>query len=126
MWGYALLAAAVVAIWWFFRLQNELFCVSVRHGRVLVVRGRIPQSLLNDFADALKNPPVVRGTLRAWRDDGGARLSASGVDEPRQQRLRNILHLYPVSRLVAAREAQRRTLGQLLGLVWLAWLLDRR
>jgi hypothetical protein len=125
MWLYVLFGVAFVAVLWWFHRQNELFCVSVRHGKVLVVRGRIPQGLLNDFASAVGK--VERGTIRASRDDGGAHLSVSGdIDDFVEQRLRNCLRLYPIARLTAPREREQRTLGQLLGLAWLAWLLDRR
>jgi hypothetical protein len=107
--------------------QRELFCVSVRQGRVLLVRGRIPGGLLSDFADALgAAPAVARATIRAYRDEGGARLEVAGsIDGGRAQRLRNIFALYPMSRLSAAPVASQRTIGQIVGIVWLAWLLER-
>jgi hypothetical protein len=107
--------------------QRELFCLSVRQGRVLLVRGRIPAGLLADFKDALTAAPAVgRATVRAYRDEGGARLDVSGsIDGGRVQRLRNIFAIYPMSRLSAAPVATQRTIGQIVGIVWLAWLLDR-
>lgn len=106
---------------------NELFCVSVRNGRVLVVRGRVPAGLLSDIRDVVSRPVVSRGTVRATKQEHGARLVVSGaIDEGREQRLRNIFRLYPVSNLRAAPSIAKPTLGQLLGIAWLAWILDRR
>jgi hypothetical protein len=120
-------AIVLFGFWFFLERQNELFRLSVRHGRVLLVRGRIPPGLLGDIKDAVARPPVLRGTIRAVKEDGGARLTASGgIDEGLAQRLRNIFRLYPVSRLRAAPAIARPTMGQLLGIAWLAWLLDRR
>jgi hypothetical protein len=121
-----LLVAVAVFLYWTWR-QNELFFISVRDGRALVVRGRVPPGLLSDIKDVVQKPAVSRASIRAHKHDGGARLSVSGaVDEGRQQRLRNIFHLYPISRLRAAPAMKQPTLGQVLGIAWLAWLLDRR
>ncbi len=106
---------------------NELFCVSVRDGRVLLVRGRIPPGLLGDIRDVVGRPRVTRATIRGVKEEGYARLLVSGdVDEGRTQRLRNIFRLYPISNLRAAPVIKDRTIGQILGVAWLAWLLDRR
>jgi hypothetical protein len=40
--------------------------------------------------------------------------------------MRNIFALYPLSQLRHAPAIARPTLGQLAGVAWLAWLLDRR
>jgi hypothetical protein len=93
---------------------------------VLVLRGRIPAGLLSDIRDVVERPAVARATIRAMKDSGSARLTVSGVDEGRAQRLRNVFGLYPISRLRAAPALAKPTLGQLLGIAWLAWLLDRR
>ncbi|MBX5480871.1 MAG: DUF3634 family protein [Myxococcaceae bacterium] len=117
---------AILIISWLVSRAGELFFVSICDGRVLVVRGRIPQGLLNDFADVVRKPPVRRGSIRAVKTIQGGQLIARGVDEFREQRLRNIFRLYPLSNLRAQPPGpDRRTLGQLLGIAWLAWLLDR-
>lgn len=117
---------ALVAYLWTARAR-ELFCVSVRDGRVLVVRGRVPGGLLSDIRNVVGKPVVGRATIRAVRQEHGARLSVSGdIDEGREQRLRNIFRLYPLSNLRAAPAVAQPTLGQVLGIAWLAWWLDRR
>lgn len=117
---------AVVALWWLTRTR-ELFHVSVRDGRVLVVRGRVPGSMLHEIAEAMRRPRVRRGSIRALRTESGARLVFRGdIDEGRQQRMRNVFALYPAAQLRHAPAIERPTLGQLAGIAWLAWLLDRR
>jgi hypothetical protein len=125
MFVVLVILAAAVLVWWASR-KNELFCVSVRGERVLVVRGRIPGGLLSEFREALRNRPPARATIRAVRGPGGCQLVFGGdLDEGRQQRLRNCFALYPASQLRAAPPIENASLGQLLGIVWLAWLLDR-
>jgi hypothetical protein len=120
------LVALVIGVWWLTR-ANELFYVSVRDGKVLVVRGRVPVSLLQDFAEAVKEPVVRRGGIKAWKTEDGGQLACSGdIDAGREQRMRNAFMLYPASKLRQAPPVARPSLGQVLGLAWLAWLLDRR
>ena len=116
----------LIALLWY-RRSSELFCVSVRRGKVLVVRGRVPGRLLSDIRDVVASPPVARATIRAVKQEHGAQIIASGgVDECRAQRLRNIFRLYPMANLRAAPPISRPTLGQLIGIAWLAWLFERR
>ncbi|MFO0552261.1 MAG: DUF3634 family protein [Polyangiaceae bacterium] len=124
---FVLVALGVVAfLYWTWR-QNELFLVSVRDGRALVVRGRIPAGLLSDLEDIARRPPVSSGSVRAYKAEGGARVTISGqFDQNQAQRIRNTFSLYPVSRLRVAPKIARPTLGQILGIAWLAWLLNRR
>ena len=71
-------------------------------------------------------PAVARATIRAVRGNHGARLLCGGaIDEGRAQRLRNVFGIYPIARLQAAAPIRQPTLGQWLGIAWLAWLLDR-
>lgn len=99
-------------------LANELFCLSVRDGRVLLVRGLISPGLLGDFRTVLAFPPVARATIRAYRDQAGARLSISGLrNKGREQRLRNNSNIYSKSKLRSAPRAEHRNLGQIMGLV---------
>jgi hypothetical protein len=117
---------AVVALWWLTRMR-ELFMVSVRNGKVLVVRGRVPGAMLHEISESMSRPRVRRGSIKAYKTETGTRLSFGGdIDEGRQQRMRNVFALYPASQLRHAPAIQRPTLGQLAGIAWLAWLLDRR
>jgi hypothetical protein len=122
----ALLAVSiVVGLWWVTR-SRELFRVVVRRGKV-TASGRIPRSLLNDFAEIVRRPEVARAVIRAVSDEHGAYLAVSGqVDEGRKQRMRNVFALYPASQLRSAPAIKKPTLGQLAGIAWLASFFDRR
>lgn len=105
---------------------NELFYLSVRDAEVLVVRGRIPARLLSDIRDVVERGGVKRGSICAAKESGGARLSVSGdVDANTAQRLRNVFGIYPMAGLRSAPPISHPTLGQILGIAWLAWLLRR-
>jgi hypothetical protein len=117
--------AVVVGVWWFTRV-GELFYISVRDGKALVVRGRVPVSLLQELKEIVANPKVKRGSIRAFKTETGGQLSCGGdIDDGREQRMRNTFMLYPASQLRQAPAIARPTLGQLSGIAWLAWMLDR-
>jgi Protein of unknown function (DUF3634) len=122
---YALLAVgAVLALWWFTR-QSELFCLSVREGKTVVVRGRITTALRTDIADVMRSREIRRAIIKGYRGEHGGSLGFSGeIDEGTQQRLRNIFALYPASSLRNAPAIAKPTLGQLLGIAWLAHFFD--
>jgi hypothetical protein len=114
-----LAVAFVLGLWWFTR-QSELFCIS------LVVRGRVPAGLLGDVRRIVRSDPRS-GTIRAMKSERGARLVFSGrLGEHQEQRLRNTFSLYPASQLRHAPKIAQPSVGQLLGVAWLAWWLDRR
>ncbi len=121
-------AAAVLAVLglWFFTRQSELFCLSVRRGRVLVVRGRAPGGFVGEVRSIIGRAKTTRGTLRAVKSERGGRLLVSGaIDDATAQRLRNLFALYPAAQLQHAPVIERPSLGQLLGVAWLAWIFDR-
>lgn len=119
-----LAVVAVVGLWWFTRF-GELFYVSVRDGKCLVVRGRVPVSMLQEFREAVNNPTVKRGSIRAWKTEAGGELRCSGIDEGREQRMRNTFFLYPLAKVRQAPAIAKPTIGQLSGIAWLAWLFER-
>ncbi|MGE0786644.1 MAG: DUF3634 family protein [Sandaracinaceae bacterium] len=117
------LAAITVVVLFFLYRANEIFCVSVRDGRVLVVRGAVPPPLLNGMADIVRRDRVVRGTIRAVKSEGHARLVTRGLGEGTTQRLRNAFGTHPIHKLRAASAPKVKNLGQMLGIAWLAWAL---
>lgn len=123
MLAIALLAAGLLAFFWLQR-QRELVVVSVRAGRVHRVRGNAPGTLLSDFERAVKH--IGHGTIRVLKEEAAARLTTSGIDEPTEQRLRNIVRLYPLSSLRASTEPERKVLTRMFGFAWLAWIFDSR
>jgi len=115
----------VVGAWWLSR-ASELFYISVRDGKALVVRGRVPVSMLQEFKEAVADPKVKRGSIRAFKTEQGGQLACSGdIGDGREQRMRNTFMLYPASQLRQAPAIKQPTLGQLAGVAWLAWMLDR-
>lgn len=79
---------------------NELFCLRLTEGRVRVVRGRIPQGLLDDIADVLRRPPLVSGTLRGLSEGGRAVIRTTApISDAQRQRLRNVIGPWPVVRI---------------------------
>jgi hypothetical protein len=83
---------------------NELFYLKLRGGRLHVARGRIPQKLLNDLGEVLRDPPVPEGTLRGVVEDRRVRLYAEAeLTDAQRQRLRNIVGGWPVARVRQAR-----------------------
>jgi hypothetical protein len=79
---------------------NELFCLRLAEGRVRVVRGRIPQGLLDDVADVLRRPPLVAGTLRGVSEGGRAVIRTTApISDAQRQQLRNVLAQWPVPRI---------------------------
>src|SRR4051812_48187085 len=85
---------------------NELFCLRTRGGVLRVARGRIPQQLLNDIADILREPPSGEVTLRGVVEDRRARLYVDAeLTDGQRQRLRNVISTWPLAKI---RNAPRR------------------
>jgi hypothetical protein len=123
MWLLLLAAIGLVVGWLVMDRLGEIFCISVRDGRCLVVRGRIGGNLLEGLADVVQRAHVKKGTIRAVKGEHHARLVLRGIDEGTGQRLRNVFGHHPVQKLRDAPLAKKRNLGQMLGVAWLAWLL---
>lgn len=104
---------------------TEIFFLSVRDGRVLLVRGRIPATLLAELAEVVSRAGVARGSIRAVRQGGAATLKLGGMDEFVAQRLRNVFGTRSGTELRLTQPPADRNLGQRLGWAWLAWRLHR-
>jgi hypothetical protein len=115
----------VLGLWWFTR-QGDLFCLSVRGGKTLLVRGRAPGGFVSEARAVVARARVKSGTIRGVKTEHGGRLIVSGdIDERTEQQLRNLFALYPASQLRKAPAIAKPTFGQLVGIAWLAWLFDR-
>lgn len=69
---------------------------------------------------------IRSGTIRALKTENGGRIVCSGdIDDGTAQRLRNLFSLYPAAQLREAPVIAKPSVGQVLGIAWLAWLLDR-
>ena len=116
-----------VTIFWWFSLQEDLFALSIRGGRVLVVRGRVPARFVADVRDVIGRTRVSYADIRARPTANGGRLAFTGdIDDITQQRLRNVFGLIPAIQLRTAPPIHLPTFGQVVGIVWLAWLFERR
>jgi hypothetical protein len=118
----ALVIAGLLLFFLIVQRLNELFLLSVRNGKVIVVRGRVPPGFLRDVRMIVRGVP--KATIRGVKSEGHARITGSGLDDRVLQRLRNAFGHHPVSRLRAAPPIARPTLGQVLGIAWLAWMLE--
>jgi hypothetical protein len=79
---------------------NELFVLRLREGRPSIARGRLPQRLLDDIGDVLRDPPVLEGTLRGVSEDGRVRLYAdAALSDAQRQRLRNVVGQWSVTQV---------------------------
>jgi hypothetical protein len=121
-----LLGAAIVIGLVVSSRMNELFCISVRNGRILVIRGRVPTVLLQNIADIVRRAALRGGTIRAERSDGHARLVTRGINEGTTQQLRNVFGQHPLQKYRSLPAAKTtRNIGQILGVAWLAWVLAK-
>lgn len=117
------LGIALLALVWASGRAREICVLSVRGGRLLVLRGALPASALEAFSDVAERSGTAHGTIRVLRDGERARLEAEGLDEHAAQRARNVLGTYPLPRLLAGARVRSPNLGQRLGWAWLAWRL---
>ncbi|AKT36967.1 DUF3634 family protein [Chondromyces crocatus] len=93
-----LLAALVLAIG--IARANELFCVRVQGRHVRLLRGRLPQRLLDDIVDVLRAQHIHRATVRAVVEDRRPRVYVDGDISPEQsQRLRNVVSMWPLAKI---------------------------
>lgn len=108
---------------------NELFCVSIRDGVCLVIRGNVPPKIWRELVTTARVNRIERGTIRAVKQGGSARLVTEGISPEITQRLRNAIGSAGLSamKLGTTKESGgARNLGQVLGVAWLAWMLTRR
>lgn len=99
-----LLVAALLALG--LARANELFYVRAEGRHIRLLRGRIPQRLLDDLADVIRAEPVGRGAVRVVVENQRARVLVEGDISPEQaQRIKNVVYLWPLAKL---RSAPRR------------------
>lgn len=116
------LLVGLAVLWWAVS-GRAIFKISIRGGELLVVKGRVPVRFMQDVRAVVEDERLQRGSITAVAREHGASLDFWGIPEGPQQRLRNAFRMYPVAELRHAPPISRPTLGQLLGITWLAWLL---
>jgi hypothetical protein len=120
------LLLGLLALLLFASRAREVCVLSVRRGRLMVMRGALPPAVFEALADVVERSAVARGTIQILRDGERGRVQASGLDSHAEQRVRNVIGTYPLVRLLAGARAPSPNLGQRLGLAWLAWHIRER
>ncbi|MCP4444300.1 MAG: DUF3634 family protein [Myxococcales bacterium] len=113
-----LLLIAVVAYVLFSR-SREIFVLRLRSRKLTCHRGRVPSGLLSSFREVLDG--AQNGTIKASRTPNGAHLRTSGISSSAEQRMRNILGLYPISKLSAPRHRTALAMQEALSPLNVAW-----
>lgn len=124
----ALCAFLGAVAWIVITRANELFCVSIRDGVCLTIRGTVPPKIWRELVTTARMAGIQRGTIRAVKEGGGARLVTDGIAPEITQRLRNSIGSAGLSAMKLGTEKgapAARNLGQVLGVAWLAWILTR-
>lgn len=122
----SLLIASVFALAIAAGRARELCVLSVRAGRLLIMRGALPPAVFQALADVVERAQTARGTIRIKRDGERGRVEARGLDDHALQRARNVIGTYPLVRLLAGARAGTPNIGQRLGIAWLAWRIRER
>jgi hypothetical protein len=119
----ALVAVLFGLLAWAAGRAGEVFRLSIRYGRCLMVRGRLPATLRHELCAIASEAKVKRGRLRGIRRGGQTQLVAEGLPDGAAQRARNVFGLHRGPELRAGGQPDDPNLGQRLGWDWLAWKL---
>lgn len=103
---------------------HELYCVSVRRGRALVVRGALPQSALVELQSLLGTSPS-EVLIRGFDREEGLQVDVRGATAAQERTIEEVLGALTVEDLppILPRD---RTWWRIAGFVWLAWWMDGR
>lgn len=110
-----LLLLAGIAYFLFSR-NREIFVIRLSAGKLVRVRGKVPPGILTSFREVLNGEK--NGTIKAARTPNGAYLTTSGISSLVEQRMRNILGLYPASKLSAASVDKRKAAHDVMTIAW--------
>jgi hypothetical protein len=101
--GIVILVVLGFPLWFWIRRSNELFCLDVKNGEVSVVRGRMPQRLLDDLVDVLERGKKESARIRVVVEDGRPRVVLGGgsLSETRLQQVRNVVGTYKLAQIKA-------------------------
>lgn len=75
------------------RRANEIAAFRIREGRMEMLRGALPTSVQDAFADAIRIGGVQRGSFRIV-SRGGSPTIVTRIPAPEDQRLRNVCALH--------------------------------
>lgn len=103
---------------------HELYCVSVRGGKALLVRGNLPANVHHEVERLLGSTPdevVIRGFER----EGQVSVEVAGASAFEAGQLRSLLGNLG-SEDLPPRLPHDRRLRRVLGYIWLSWWLEAR
>jgi hypothetical protein len=103
MWSALLAVVVVLLVLWVLRGPPLLARFEVIEGKPRLVKGRMPHRLHHDFEDVLSDHAIERADVRIVVEGGRPRLSARGLDDGREQQLRNVLGPWKVAQIRAGR-----------------------
>jgi hypothetical protein len=86
------------------RRANELFALTARAGKLVLLRGRLAPVLFSEFAEIAERERLDGAEIRVLSESGVPRLVLRGAPNPAlEQAFRNVLGRYPVSQIRAGR-----------------------
>lgn len=89
--GQLLVAAGIVWIAWKACQPRAEFKISIRHGTVAVVYGKVRLQILNDLSDIIAKEGLASGTITGYRKSNRHLLKFSPEISPAlQQQIRNM------------------------------------
>jgi hypothetical protein len=102
------IALSLLGLVWSARKRLTLFVLLVEDGRIVSVRGRMPQRLFDDIADVVARERPARLRLECRLENGLAALHFDANADPGlRQVMRNLVGEYPAVRLRGANRVRR-------------------
>jgi hypothetical protein len=102
---FTLFILAVLWWWWGLKQASILFTVTVRDGKVVRVRGRIPPRLMGEIKDIVARAGVTQAKFRATSRDGQPILHFEGEMDPNlAQQMRNVVGQFTVGQIRTGEE----------------------
>jgi hypothetical protein len=101
---FALPCLVLLAFGYALRRANELFALSARRGKLVLLRGRLPQALFADLAEIAGRAQLDDTEIRALSESGAPRLVLRGAPNlAAEQASRNLLGRYTVPQIRSGR-----------------------
>lgn len=123
--GLGILLVLVLTLLTALSRAHELYCVSVRGGRSLIVRGSLPASTQDEIDKLFASSASDEVVIRAFDREGEVHLNVSGATDTEVRWLERLLGGLGPDDLPPPLPWQR-TWWRFLGFVWLAWWIDGR
>jgi len=96
----AVVCCVLLAFGYALRRERELFALSTEHGKLTVLRGRLPQALFSALSEIVAREHLDRVELRVISESGAPRLRVRGTaGAGLEQAARNVLGKYNVAQI---------------------------